>query len=254
MKLFNYSDLVSRNYLNISQDLQAKIQNTRLAFVGCGLSSNIAEHAARVGYTNFELFDYDIVEVSNLNRQAFTMQDVGKEKVTQMKEIILSINPEAQISSHAVKVTSKTEIMKCIEKADIIINTVECGPEYFDLVESARQAGKLVLCPFNAGFTAVVICFSDTSNSIYETLQTNKPLSDLHFYARLLQLHPHIQLKGFSETTSEKLFASIKQQGYDPQIFIGVNLASCLAHTCMIKYLNDEEIILAKDINFVSVG
>ncbi len=253
MEKFNYSDLVSRNYLNISPHLQDKIKQTRLAFIGCGLCSQVAEHAARIGYTQFKLLDYDTVEVSNLNRQAFTFHDVGKGKVSVVKERILSINPEAHVVSRTAKISNKADMMKSIENADIIINTMDCGPEYFEFVELARQAHKLILCPFNAGFSAVVICFSDASDSIYETLQTETPLMNLNFYARLLQLNPHISLRGFTETDPQKIFARIHQQGYDPQIFIGVNLASCLLHACMIRYLNQEEVVLAKKINYVSV-
>ncbi len=36
-----------------------------------------------------------------------------------------------------------------LEQADIIINTVDCGPLYFDIIETYRKNKKLIICPFN---------------------------------------------------------------------------------------------------------
>lgn len=68
----------------------------RIHIVGCGsVGSTLAENLARVGLTRFTLWDFDEVEPHNIVNQMFTQEHIGKPKVEALKEIILSINPEA---------------------------------------------------------------------------------------------------------------------------------------------------------------
>ena len=68
----------------------------RIHIVGCGsVGSTLAENLARVGLTKFTLWDFDEVEPHNIVNQMFTQEHIGKPKVEALKEIILSINPEA---------------------------------------------------------------------------------------------------------------------------------------------------------------
>ena len=65
--------------------------------IGCGsVGSTIAENLARLGVTNFVLYDFDIVEPHNLANQMFVQTDVKKPKVEAVKKIICDINPEAE--------------------------------------------------------------------------------------------------------------------------------------------------------------
>ena len=68
----------------------------RIHIVGCGsVGSTLAENLARVGLTKFTLWDFDEVEPHNIVNQMFTQEHISKPKVEALKEIILSINPEA---------------------------------------------------------------------------------------------------------------------------------------------------------------
>lgn len=65
--------------------------------IGCGsVGSTVAENLARLGVTNFVLYDFDIVEPHNLANQMFVQNDVKKPKVEAVKKIICDINPEAE--------------------------------------------------------------------------------------------------------------------------------------------------------------
>lgn len=70
----------------------------RVHIIGCGsVGSTIAENLARCGIAKFTLWDFDSVEAHNIVNQMFTQEDVGKKKVDALKDIILAVNPEAQI-------------------------------------------------------------------------------------------------------------------------------------------------------------
>ena len=65
--------------------------------IGCGsVGSTIAENLARLGITNFALYDFDIVEPHNIVNQMFVQSDMKKLKVEATKRIITDINPEAE--------------------------------------------------------------------------------------------------------------------------------------------------------------
>lgn len=58
-----------------------------------GLGSNIAVMLARSGVGHLFLVDFDVVDVTNLNRQAYSASHIGKPKTEAIKDIIAEINP-----------------------------------------------------------------------------------------------------------------------------------------------------------------
>jgi hypothetical protein len=77
---------------------QPDADDSALNFVGVGsVGSTLAENAARCGVKRFVLWDFDDVEPHNIVNQMFRQQDVGRKKVDALKDIILEINPEAEV-------------------------------------------------------------------------------------------------------------------------------------------------------------
>ena len=65
--------------------------------IGCGsVGSTVAENLARLGITNFVLYDFDKVEPHNIANQMFVHSDIKTPKVDAVKKIICDINPEAE--------------------------------------------------------------------------------------------------------------------------------------------------------------
>lgn len=68
----------------------------RVHIIGCGsVGSTIAENLARCGVTKFTLYDFDVVEAHNIVNQMFTADQVGMPKTEALRDIIVSINPDA---------------------------------------------------------------------------------------------------------------------------------------------------------------
>ena len=59
-----------------------------------GLGSNCAMHLVRSGIGKLVIADFDTVNESNLNRQFFFRDQVGRVKVEALRENLLRINPE----------------------------------------------------------------------------------------------------------------------------------------------------------------
>ena len=80
-------------YLTPDTDLNFNI-------IGCGaIGSNVAENIIRLGYTNITLYDFDTVSPHNITNQNFTSDDINKNKTECLKEYLLKINPEAEITT-----------------------------------------------------------------------------------------------------------------------------------------------------------
>jgi sulfur carrier protein ThiS adenylyltransferase len=95
----NVFESALRRYLSDPQ--LNTIRNARIGIGGAGgLGSNVAIALIRTGFRHLEIIDKDIVEASNLNRQDYTIADIGKPKVECLKARILSINPDADITIH----------------------------------------------------------------------------------------------------------------------------------------------------------
>ncbi len=71
-----------------------------------GLGSNCAMHLVRSGIGKLVIADFDTVNESNLNRQFFFRDQVGRAKVEALKENLLRISPECDIKAVAVKLDS----------------------------------------------------------------------------------------------------------------------------------------------------
>lgn len=83
-----------------------KLNDSHVAIFGLGgVGGNTVEALARAGVGNFSLFDFDIVNESNKNRQIIALDStIGKAKVNAMKDRILDINSNIVVNIYNVKV------------------------------------------------------------------------------------------------------------------------------------------------------
>lgn len=153
-----YKELVQRNQGYIDEDLQTRIRDTRLLIAGCGVGSSVAEAAIRTGFESLTLADADTVSATNLNRQCFTAEDVGKPKVAALKRRLDAIYPSARVSECNDWI-SAGNVRRLVEQCDFVIDTVD----FLDLAaivalhDEARRQGKPVVSAFSAGFGAVAV-------------------------------------------------------------------------------------------------
>ena len=86
--------------MNLSKSLEFfNPSNVRekIHIVGCGsVGSTVAENLVRCGLKNLVLWDMDKVEAHNIVNQMFVNDDIGKEKVAALKEMLVAINPEVE--------------------------------------------------------------------------------------------------------------------------------------------------------------
>ena len=89
-------------------EMEEKLKNARVAIAGLGgLGSNIAVNLARSGVGHLLLIDFDVVDVSNLNRQMYMIPHIGLPKTEALRDILSRINPWLDIQTKQVKITSE---------------------------------------------------------------------------------------------------------------------------------------------------
>ncbi len=128
-------DLLKQLYKSNTPGLIEKINNHKIGIAGCGgLGSNIAMMLVRSGVSNLVLVDYDKVELSNLNRQHFFQEDIGKNKTDALHDILNKINPYLNIIPINQRLLNEN-IFKVFKDCSIIV-------EAFDNIESKSMILK----------------------------------------------------------------------------------------------------------------
>lgn len=89
-----------------SPETQALLSAGSVAIAGLGgLGSNVACALARIGVGHLHLIDFDVVDISNLNRQQYFIEHLGLKKTDAMQSLLKKINPYLDIRTDCVRVT-----------------------------------------------------------------------------------------------------------------------------------------------------
>ncbi len=121
-----------------SEDIQRRFTSATVAICGLGgLGSNIAVALARAGVGRLVLIDFDKVDITNLHRQQYKAEQIGRYKTEALAENLKEISPYTEIVLHTVKLTEENTV-DLLEDADIIC-------EAFDNAQCKAQLVNTVL-------------------------------------------------------------------------------------------------------------
>lgn len=107
-----------------------------------GLGSNVAVALARSGVGKLIIADFDNVEQSNLNRQQFFVDQVGKSKVDCAIENIRRINPQVEVEGHKITLDA--------DNIPRIFAGADCIAEGFDSAIAKQMIVETVLTKMNS--------------------------------------------------------------------------------------------------------
>ncbi len=136
------------------EDLQNKFISAAAAICGLGgLGSNIAVALARAGIGKLLLIDFDRVEITNLHRQQYKANQIGRNKTDALADNLREIAPYIELESHTVRITEDNAVT-LLEDADIIceaFDDAECKSMLTDIVLSEMPEKYLVAASGMAG-------------------------------------------------------------------------------------------------------
>ena len=137
------------------EELQQKFSSAIVAICGLGgLGSNIAISLARAAIGKLILIDFDKVDITNLHRQQYKVNQIGKNKTDALSENLKEIAPYTGIESHTVRIT-EDNAAELLKDADIIceaFDDAECKAMLTNLVLEIMPDKFLVAASGMAGF------------------------------------------------------------------------------------------------------
>ncbi|MEN3039383.1 MAG: molybdopterin-synthase adenylyltransferase MoeB, partial [Candidatus Kryptonium sp.] len=108
---------------------QKKLKASSVLIVGAGgLGSPLAFYLTAAGVGRIGIVDFDVVDLSNLQRQIIhTTKDVGRSKLESAKEKLEALNPNVEIETYNTRLTSDNAF-QIIKDYDIIIDGTDNFP------------------------------------------------------------------------------------------------------------------------------
>ncbi len=113
----------------VGVDGQRKLKAAKVLCIGAGgLGSPVAMYLAAAGVGTIGLVDFDVVDFSNLQRQILhSTPDVGIPKLTSAKNKLNALNPEVEIRTHEVALSSQNAL-QLFEPYDVIVDGTDNFP------------------------------------------------------------------------------------------------------------------------------
>lgn len=130
-----------------------KLNNSHVALFGVGgVGGFVLESLVRSGVGHIDIFDKDIVDESNLNRQIIAVsENIGKVKVEVAKERALLINPKLDIKTNNVFYLPENASEYDLSKYDYIVDAIDTVSAKLVLIENAKKANVPIISSMGAG-------------------------------------------------------------------------------------------------------
>ncbi|MFD1161999.1 HesA/MoeB/ThiF family protein [Hwangdonia seohaensis] len=163
----------------IGQTGQDKISNAKVLVIGAGgLGCPVLQYLTAAGVGTIGIIDFDVVEISNLQRQVlFGKSSLGQNKAMAAKQRLEDLNNEISIIAYPEKLTHKNAI-NLFNQYDIIVD----GTDNFATRYLSNDACLLTNKPLVFGaiykFEGQVSVFNYNNGPSYRCLFPNPPKKD----------------------------------------------------------------------------
>jgi len=122
---------------------QRKLKQSRVLLVGAGgLGSPLALYLAAAGVGTIGLVDFDVVDLTNLQRQILHgTKDVGRRKLESAADRIHDVNPHVALELHETRLTSQNAL-ELVRAYDIVVDGTDNFPTRYLVNDACVLAGK----------------------------------------------------------------------------------------------------------------
>ncbi|MCI4344890.1 MAG: ThiF family adenylyltransferase [Thermoplasmata archaeon] len=119
----DYFSLVTLGTSRPAVSLQRQLRDARVTILGVGaIGSSTAESLAAAGVGHLRLYDPDLVETSNLNRQLlYRSADVGRPKVDVAAEHLRALNPHLRVTAERRQVEAPGDLPPLLQDCDLFV-------------------------------------------------------------------------------------------------------------------------------------
>ena len=122
---------------------QRRLKNARVLLVGAGgLGSPLALYLAAAGVGTLGLVDYDVVDLTNLQRQVLHgTKDVGRPKLASATERIRDVNPHVNVEGFETRLTS-ANALEILRDFDVVVDGTDNFPTRYLTNDACVLLGK----------------------------------------------------------------------------------------------------------------
>lgn len=146
-------DQFARTRLLLGDEGLARLAGSKVMIFGVGgVGSFTVEALARAGVGHLVLVDFDMVDVTNINRQLpALLSTVGSFKVDVLKKRIADINEKAQVTVYREKVTPENVRIFFQENPSYVVDAIDMVSGKIAIIEAALGAGIPFMSALGAG-------------------------------------------------------------------------------------------------------
>jgi len=141
-----------RSAMLLGEDGIDTLSSKKVAVFGIGgVGSFVVEALARTGVGHIVMVDFDDIAVSNINRQIHAnTKTVGQLKVEAMKERILDINPDIEVTPIAA-LYNKDSLDMLTEDIDYVVDAIDMVSSKLLLIEQCKEKNIPIVCSMGTG-------------------------------------------------------------------------------------------------------
>src|SRR5687768_13004606 len=127
----------------VGMDGQRALKAAKVLCVGAGgLGSPVAMYLAAAGVGTLGIIDFDVVDMSNLQRQLLHgTPDVGRPKLDSAKDRLNALNPNVHVETYDAALSSENA-MRLFEPYDVILDGTDNFPTRYLVNDACVLAGK----------------------------------------------------------------------------------------------------------------
>lgn len=124
--------------------IKEHLSRFRVGIAGAGgLGSNCAAALARSGVGILVICDFDFVDISNLNRQFYFMDQVGMAKADALRDNIARIDPDVRVITHHERLT-RGNIKRIFRECDVVVEAFDESEMKEMLIETIQTELKQI--------------------------------------------------------------------------------------------------------------
>ena len=150
---YSMDDRFLRTALVFGDEGMSRLMGARVAIFGVGgVGGHCVQALARAGIGAIDVFDDDVVSVTNINRQAVAMTStIGRPKVEVIRDQILDINPTTVVTCHQMFYTPENADSVDLSVYDYIVDAIDTVKAKVELICRAKAAGVSIISAMGAG-------------------------------------------------------------------------------------------------------
>ncbi len=139
------------SYLTDAQ--RTVLEKAKIGVAGLGgLGSNVLSHLVRAGIRRFVAADFDVVLASNLNRQFFFADQVGRKKTEALAENLRRIDPDLELDFRDLRLTEENT-QDLFADCDVVVEAFDKADAKTMLIAALADSGIPVVAASGlAGF------------------------------------------------------------------------------------------------------